>query len=201
MKLELTGRHVAVTPALKTFARTKLAKLEKLVGGSAEAHVILTVEKHRHIAEIVMRGRSLTLSAKFVTQDMYSSIGECVDKLERQARKHKEKFEARRRRRGGTAAPAEPEPEPEPRSGTAPKPRAGKVLARSNPNDGENPDGLPRIVRSDILARKPMTVEEAALQARDSDLGFFVFRNSRSQEINVLYRLKDGTLGLVEPTS
>ncbi len=201
MKLELTGRHVAVTPALKTFARTKLAKLEKLVGGSAEAHVILTVEKHRHIAEIVARGRSLTLSARVVTQDMYSSIGECVDKLERQARKHKEKFEARRRRRGGASAPEATEPEPGPRRGTAAKSRAAATPAPRNPSDDENPDGLPRIVKSDILARKPMTVEEAALQARDSDLGFFVFRNSRSQEINVLYRLEDGSLGLVEPTS
>lgn len=199
MKLELTGRHVAVTPALKTFARTKLAKLEKLVGRSAEAHVILTVEKHRHIAEIVAHGRSLTLSAKVVTQDMYTSIGECVDKLESQARKHKEKFEARRRRRGTTSTPEAPQPAA--RRATAARSRAGATTTRRNPGDDDVPDELPRIVRSDIFPPKPMTVEEAALQVRDSDVGFFVFRNSRSQEINVLYRLEDGTLGLVEPTS
>jgi putative sigma-54 modulation protein len=198
MRLEVTGRHVAVTPALKTFARTKLSKLEKLLGGPLDFHVILTVEKHRHIAEIVAHGRSTKLSAKEVTQDMYTSIGECIDKLETQARKHKEKFAARRRRGSREAAPKE-EPSGEPtRSSNAGQATASKRKRR--PSSGRS-DGVPRIVQSDVFPRKPMTVEEAALQVGDSDLGFFVFRNSRSQEINVLYKLKDGSLGLVEPES
>ena len=197
MRLELTGRHVAVTPALKSFARTKLTKLERLLGDTTEAHVILTVEKHRHIAEIVVHGRNLTFSARVVTQDMYSSIGECADKLERQARKHKEKYEARRRR--GNSSSAEPQETQPRRRSAAKRARKAPPATRRKRLDEDSGD-LPQIVKSDIFPRKPMTVEEAALQARDSDLGFFVFRNSRSQEINVLYRLEDGALGLVEPS-
>ncbi|HXI02003.1 MAG TPA: ribosome-associated translation inhibitor RaiA, partial [Candidatus Saccharimonadales bacterium] len=98
MKLEITGRHVKVTPALKTMAKEKLAKIRKLLDGPLECHVVLTVEKHRHAAEIVVRGRSVTLSAREVTDDMYTSIGECAEKLETQARKRKEKYATRRRR-------------------------------------------------------------------------------------------------------
>lgn len=204
MKLEMTGRHVAVTPALKTFARTKLRKIDRLLDGPTQAHVILTVEKHRHIAEIVVTARSIKLSARESTQDMYSSMGECVDKLERQARKHKEKYEERRRR--PAPAPADVDDNPAPNRKKTVKKKTSKKTAgasgtarrlRDNPDTG--PDDAPRIVRTDIFPRKPMTVDEAALQVLDSDLGFLVFRNSRSQEINVLYRIGDGTLGLVEP--
>jgi len=195
MKLELTGRHVAVTPALEKFARTKLAKVDKMLTGPLDVHVILTVEKHRHIAEIVARGKTVTMSAKESTGDMYTSIGTCAEKLESQARRHKEKFETRRRR---LKAPEEPE-----EAETPPKkarPRA-KTAARRSPSRAraKGADGAPVIVASEAYPRKPMTVEEAALQVDSSDLGFFVFRNSMYQEINVLCRRKAGSLGLIEP--
>ena len=95
MKLDLTGRHVAVTPALKEFAESKISKLEKLVPGPMDVHVILTVEKHRHITEIIAHGRNMSMSAREVTEDMYSSITECVEKIESQARRQKEKSESR----------------------------------------------------------------------------------------------------------
>ena len=192
MKLEVTGRHVDVTPALRAFTREKVGKLGKWIDDPMEVHAILTVEKRRHIAEIVVRSRNVDLSAREVTMDMYTSIGECVDKLERQAKKHKEKFETRRRRAPvSRGAPAPPE---DSRDGST---LARNVKHRNLPSAGG--DGIPRIVRTNIVPRKPMSVEEAALQVKESGLDFFVFRNERSQELNVLYVLKDGTLGLIEP--
>ena len=196
MKLEVTGRHVAVTPALKTFAREKTAKLQKLIDDLDEVHVILTVEKHRHIAEIVARGRHITFSAREITPDMYTSIGEAIEKLERQARKHKTKHEARRRRPAAAAPLPAESSEEEP---AAPRRAPSSIVRRRDAAAAT--DARPRIVRTDTFPRKPMSIEEAALQARDSELGFYVFRNSRSQEINVLFRRKDGTLGLIEPES
>jgi len=179
MKLVLTGRHVDVTPALKTFTREKLAKLSNLIDDLAEVHVILTVERHRHTAEIVAHGRHLSLSARGSTADMYSSIGECIERLERQAKKHREKSATKRRR-------------------SAARPRTA-AAARSTPDGGVDRDGRQRIVKTETFSKKPMSVEEAALQVKGSDFEFFVFRNERSQEVNVLYRRKDGSLGLIEP--
>jgi putative sigma-54 modulation protein len=196
MKLEITGRHVAVTPALKTFTAEKLAKLGRWIDDLAEIHVVLTVEKHRHIAEIIAHGNHLKLSAREVTADMYTSIGECLEKLERQARKQKEKHTTKRRRSPAPASLAVPEPGPEPpRRARRRRARPG-VGARASRLDG---DGLPRIVRSQTFSKKPMSVEEAALQVSQSDIEFVVFRNERSEEVNVLYRRKDGSLGLIEP--
>ncbi len=103
--LDITGRHVEITPALRNFAEEKLAKLERLLDGPIEAHVVLSIMKHRHIAEIQIKSRSVVLSGTEETSDLYASIGEVVDKLERQALKHKEKIHDHKHRRG----PRDPE--------------------------------------------------------------------------------------------
>jgi putative sigma-54 modulation protein len=189
LNLEITGRHLKVTPALRAFAGEKLAKIRRLVDGPLEFHVILTVEKHRHAAEIVAHGRNLNLSAREITQDMYTSIGECVEKLESQARKHKEKY-ATRRRRANSPKAANPDEEA---TASARKSKA-RAVDRSH-----DPDFAPRITRSGMRRRKPMSVEEAVLEVMDTDASFVVFRNDRSQKVNVLYRRKDGSFGLIDP--
>ena len=105
IQLDITGRHVDVTPALREFAEEKLSKLERLLEGPLEAHVVLIIEKHRHIAEIQVKSRSAVFSGSEETGDLYASIGEVVDKLERQAQKHKEKRHDHKHRRG----PRDPE--------------------------------------------------------------------------------------------
>lgn len=196
MKLEVSGRHIEVTSAMKTFTREKIQKLQRWVDELMEAHVILTVEKHRHIAEIVAHGRHVTLSAREVSSDMYTSIGQCLEKLERQAQKHKEKHETKRRRTAGKQ-PEIPKPPPEPE----PEEEKPKKAARRRTAAARSGNGLPPIVRTETFSRKPMSVEEAGMQLRDSDMEFFVFRNARSREVNVLYRRRDGSLGLIEPES
>ena len=105
MKVEITGRQIDVTPALKEHAEEKLSKLERLLDGTAEAHVVLSISRHRHIAEIQVKAGQLVLSGTEETGDLYASIGEVVDKLERQALRHKEKIRDHRLRRG----PRDPE--------------------------------------------------------------------------------------------
>ncbi len=105
MKIDITGRQTNVTPALRQFAEQKLQKLRKLLEDPIEAHVVLSIMKHRHIAEIQIKSRSVVLSGTEETSDLYASIGEVVDKLERQALKHKEKIHDHKHRRG----PRDPE--------------------------------------------------------------------------------------------
>ena len=96
MQVHITGRQVAITPALRKFAEEKLRKVEKILGGPIEAHVVLAVEKRRHHAEIQVKSRSALLSGAEETEDLYVSIGDVVEKLERQALKHKEKLTGRK---------------------------------------------------------------------------------------------------------
>jgi len=105
MKIEITGRQIDVTPALKEHAEEKLGKLERLLDPTAEAHVVLSISRHRHIAEIQVKAGHVVLSGTEETGDLYVSISEVVDKLERQALRHKEKIRDHRVRRG----PRDPE--------------------------------------------------------------------------------------------
>ena len=103
--LEITGRHVEVTPALRDFAAEKLTKLERLLDGPIEAHVVLGIEKHRHFAEVQIKSKTGVFSGHQETGDLYASIREVADKLERQALKHKEKIQNHKHRHG----PRDPE--------------------------------------------------------------------------------------------
>jgi len=189
MKLDLTGRNIEITPAIRDFTEDKLSKLTKCIDEIIEAHAVLSVEKHRHIAEIVVKSRHHTFTGTDETGDLYASIGNVVDKIEKQARRLKGKATTRRKHARST-----PEVAAEAQESMRPAP----------PNDGGDPapGGMSRIVRgNDLFTKKPMSPEDAALQFVDSRREFLVFRDSRSQRISVMYRRKDGNLGLIEPES
>lgn len=189
MKFDITGRNIEISPAIRDFTRDKLSKLEKWIDDVIEAHVILFVEKHRHTAEIVLKGRHRTFTGTDETGDMYASIGNVVDKLEKQARREKDKATGRRKHARKTGLQA------------TVRSRSAAPPARVAGSDGsaDLAGGNPRIIRSNEITMKPMTVEDAALQFRDSGREFLVFRDARSQRISVMYRRKDGNLGLIEP--
>ena len=173
----MTGRQIVVTEALKKAAEDRLARLEKYLDGDGEAHVILAVEKRRHRAEVVVRDRRVTLSAAGETADMYSSLNLVGDRLERQAKKHREKVKIEHKREGKKASP--------------------RRLAALTPMPPEEA----QVIRVDASPVKPMSVEEALLDVRDTEREFLVFRNSASHRISVLYRRRDGNYGLIEPES
>lgn len=171
MHLTVSARNLDITPALRAYAEEKLLRLTKYLDNIVTGHLVLSLEKHRQIAEATLRVRDLTLRAEESTDDLYSSIDLVVEKLERQILRYKERIGARGLR-----------------------PARGQGVAEA---PGEEPA---RVVRRKRFAMKPATVEEAMLQMDLLGHGFYVFRNSATEEVNVLYRRKDGDYGLIEPT-
>ncbi len=177
MKVEFTGRHVEVSAAIKKHAQEHLEKLEKVFDfDNGKAHVILEVEKHRHRAEILFRWRDQELAGKAETDDMYTSLTQAADKLERQALKLKEKKTNLKRQS-----------------------QAEEVVKAPEDNISEDVVSETKIVRSSRYAVKPLTPEEAMQELKGSDDQFLVFRDAKTERIAVIYKRKDGNFGLIEP--
>lgn len=176
MHLNITGRNMEVTEPLKEYAREKINKIEKYLDKITSAHIILTVEKYRHIAEMTIHAHGITLKGVEETGDMYSSIDKTIDKIEIQAKKLKDRIKEKNKR--------------------SPSNDTVSVEVDQFP---DLPAGhLPRIVKNSSFDPKPMTVEEAAMQFQLRDDLFIVFLDAHTDKVNVLYRRKDGDLGLIE---
>lgn len=170
MQVLVTFRHMDATPALRKYAETKVQRVHKLMRRPIEAHVILEVSKRQHIAEITLSGEHLHVTAKESTADLYSAIDLAMDKIERQVQKHVTKRLAHRH--DGAPPPA-----------AGPKKRNAK----------------PAVKRERVLI-EPMTVAEAVRRLGRSDGSeFLLFQDDATDQVNVLYRRKDGSFGLLEP--
>jgi putative sigma-54 modulation protein len=171
MDITVTFRHLESTDALRDYAREKVSRIKKYVGAPADVAVVLSLEKHRHQAEITLNTNGITMNARDVTEDMYAAIDLAVDKLERQAKKHKEKIKDHK-----------------------PGERTARYTSvSSEPAQGE------RIIKTESIFIKPMSVDEAIMQIDVLNNDFLVFTNAQTQKVNVLYRRRDGNLGLIEP--
>ncbi|MBX3297178.1 MAG: ribosome-associated translation inhibitor RaiA [Acidobacteria bacterium] len=176
MKFEYTGRHIEVTPALKQHVQEHFKRIDHLFQGKpAKAQVIIEVERGRHRSEIIVKWRNDILTATTVNSDMYKSLSQSIDKIEKQALRLKNKVidKSHKAKKAGVLANKAVEVRPVP--------------------------GAPRIVRSRRYAVKPMSPEEAALLVAESNNDFIVFRNSENERISVVYSRKDGNFGLIEP--
>ena len=195
MRLELTGRHVDITPALRRLLDTKLSKLERLLNDSAvSAQAVLTREKHRHRADITLHARG----EKFLhgvgnSASWETSLTEAIGKIAQQAQKVKGKWQERKRRGSRrAAAPAEQS-----------EPLVERAVARRPSAPGE-PRGprlrprMPRILRASRQAVKAMTVADAAREIDAIGDGVVVFRDAETEALSVLYRRHNGELTLVE---
>jgi putative sigma-54 modulation protein len=188
MRLELTGRHVDITPALRRLLEGKLAKLERLLNNSAlSAQAVLTREKYRHRAEITLHTRG----EKFLhgvgnTGSWEGSVADAIEKITQQAQKVKGKWQERKRRgtKAGALAPAA-ETERE----TAPRIAAGPRRERVR---------MPRILHASRQAIKSMSVSDAAREIDTAGDRVVVFRDTESDTVSVLYRRSNGDLTLVE---
>ena len=181
MQISVTFRHVDPTPALRQYAEEKLERVKKYLRRPVDAHVILSVAKERHVAEITLQADHVTMFAQEETHDLYSAIDLTLDKLEHQAQKLKAK---RRSHKGTTSA-----------RGAEPPEVMTSVLAA----DRRGPGGAPEVIRAQRVPAKPMSVEEAVAQLAASRDEFLVFTNASNQTLAVLYRRKDGNYGLIEP--
>lgn len=177
MKIEYTGRNFTISPAIKKHINDHFKKLNTLLNGASQAHVILTVGKHhRNIAEIVVNWQDRSLTSKADTTDMYASALQAIDKLNKQVVKLKGKIIDR--------------------SHHAP---SAKAIAPSPLPPIEAEKDAPRIIRSRRYSIKPMTPEEAVLSVEELADQFLVFRDSETDRIGVIYKRKDGNYGLIEP--
>jgi putative sigma-54 modulation protein len=177
MRFEYTGRHVEVSPGIRKHVEDHFKKLDHIFNGTEPSvHVIITVEKNRHIGEVVAYWRDHTLTAKDVNADMYLALTRAIEKVEKQALKLKKKIIDRKQGAKRTAAVA---PTPD-----------GQLEATPRP---------PRIIAARRYSIKPMTAEEAAMQLSSEADQFMVFRDADTQRLGVLYKRKDGNFGLIEP--
>jgi putative sigma-54 modulation protein len=179
MKIEFTGRQTEISKEVRRLAERKLQKIGKVLPSMTRAHVILTADKHRQIAEVSAHSRNLDLSAVEESTNPRLSVSTAMDKLLRQAQRHQEK---RRGRKGASSA----------------RRPAATTTARGRPGGEEEP-AAPRVIRNRRRAVKPMTLDEATLELEARGEGVLVFRDAASERMRVLYRREDGNLGLIEP--
>ena len=177
MQTSVTFKNIDPSDNLKSYVGDKLDRFDKFLDNPAEANVVLAVEKFRHIAEINISGDRLSIIGKEETVDMYSAIDMVLDKLEKQIKKNKEIIREHR---------------------TASKNRNRSILDEpSSPPD----EDIERQIKIRNIEYKPMDIEEAVLQMDLVEDNFLVFTNARSDQINVLYRRRDGHFGLIQPSS
>ncbi|MBR0411305.1 MAG: ribosome-associated translation inhibitor RaiA [Eubacterium sp.] len=173
MRYIIYGKNLKVSDSLKQAVNTKFGKLDKFFTPDTEVQITMSMQKNRQIVEATIPMKGNILRAEQSSDDMYVSIDQTVDVLERMIRKYKTKI-------------------------TAHGKGAGTFTDEFMEEDVDNP-GTITIKRSKRFAIKPMDAEEACVQMELLGHDFYVFRNSRSFEVNVVYRRKDGTYGLIEP--
>ncbi len=181
MRVQIKGRNLTLSADIEEYAAEKIGKLDRFLTDSTPVELELSVEKNpsiaeNQVAEGTIRTKGPILRARETSTDMRAAIDLLVDKLERQVKRYKGK---RQRKRGSRAR----------------VPEAALVPPSEAAVDEE-----PVIVKTKQFAVKPMTPEEALLQLELIGHDFFMFRNVESNEVNVLYRRRDGHFGLIEPT-
>ena len=185
MRLDITGRHIEVTPNLRQLITSRLKTLHRVLNDAAvSALVIVSKEKYRHKVEMVIHARGdHTLSGMGEGNSWPLAIRQASQKIEQQAKKLKGKWDDRRRKGSARRTPRA--------LNAAGGDGGGATLTAAPP--------APRIVRARGYAVKPMSVEDAALRLDDGADTFLVFRNADDDALSILYRRKDGNLGLIEP--
>ncbi len=174
MDISVTFRHTEPIESLRTYAVEKVSKMKKYLDYPMEANVVLTVEKIRHQADVTISVNGTRIKAVEETGDMYSAIDKVMDKIETRIKRHLSKIRSRR---------------PENIKG-----EDALATEEANAKVQDEP-----VIEPEPMVAKPMDAEEAAMQLNLSARGFLVFRNARSMEINVIYKRRDGNLGLIEP--
>jgi putative sigma-54 modulation protein len=173
MQVTVIGRHIEATEALKQYATEKFSRLDKYLPKTVQVVVTMSVvKKVHHIAEAVIKSNGLLIQASEETEEMYSAIDLLVEKIERRVRRYKEKLVEHKHQ--------------------TPKGEAVAVAA-------EQDDRIPQIIKTKRFDLKPMLPEEAVMQMELLDKDFFIFANAGSGHVNVIYRRKDGNVGLIEP--
>ena len=173
MRFTITGKNIEVTGGLREAVQEKIGKLDKYFSAETEAIVTLSVEKERQKIEVTIPVKGSIIRAEEVSSDMYVSIDLVEEVIERQLRKYKTKI-------------------------VESKQSAAEFSKMYIDNDYDDEPEI-KIVRSKKFGIKPMDPEEACIQMELLGHNFYVFSNSETDEVNVVYKRKNGTYGLIEP--
>ncbi|MFH2057826.1 MAG: ribosome-associated translation inhibitor RaiA [Pseudomonadota bacterium] len=176
MQTTVTFKKMDTSDALKSYVQKKLDKFDKMLDSPAEAHVVLSVEKIRHIAEITLTCDRLKIHAKENSESMYSSIDALMDKVKTQIKKHKEKI---KRHMSGNK-------------------QSIKDESKGMDNDYTDNPVIDRII-IETIDYKPMHIDDAVIELESGKQDFFVFNNARTEQLNVLYKHNNGKMGLIQP--
>jgi putative sigma-54 modulation protein len=174
MRVVITGKGMEVSDYLREMVTKKVLKLQRYFGEETEAHITMSIQKSRHMVEVTIPFDGVVLRGEEATGDMYASIDGVLGKLEKQIHKHRTAL--RKRLREGAFS------------------TEGYEYGSEAFEDRDF-----KIVRTKKFVLKPMNLEEAQMQMELLGHEFFVFRNEKTNGINVLYKRRDGDLGLIEP--
>lgn len=173
MRIRTIGKNIEVTDALKSTVEKKLSKLEKYFGESVNATATLSVQRNLQKIEVLIPFNNVMLRAEEKNDDMYSAIDLVIDKLEGQIRKQKTKLQKRNY-------------------------EDSLRFQNISSYDEDLSNEEPEIVKTKKFAIKPMSDEEAVLQMELLGHDFYVYKNSNTNQVNVLYKRRDGNYGLIE---
>ena len=173
MKFVIVGRNIEVTPGLKSAVEEKIGKLEKYFNPDTEVHVTLSVEKDRQKIEVTIPVKGNIIRSEQVSNDMYVSIDLVEEIIERQLKKYKNKI--------------------------VDKQQAASSFSKMYMENDYTDDEEIKIVRTKRFDIKPMYPEDACVQMELLGHNFYVFRNAETDEVNVVYKRKGNTYGLIEP--
>jgi len=178
MQISISAKNLEISDYLRDLVEKKVGKLERYFSHETDVQVMLSVERSRHIVEVTIPYEGGIIRAEEVTGDMYASIDNVLDKLEKQIIRHRTRLE--KTLRSGAFQFEQP--------------------LYSEAFDEDEDEG-PQIVRVKRFNIKPMSEEEAMLQTELLGHSFYVFMNADTNAINVLYKRKDGNYGLIEPAN
>ena len=173
MKFIIIGRNIDITEGLKSAVQEKLGKLERYFTPETEIHVTLSVEKDRQKIEVTIPVKGNIIRSEQVSSDMYVSIDLVEEVIERQLRKYKTKIVNQQ--------------------------QAGGNFQKEFVEDEFLEDEEVNIIRTKKFGIKPMYPEDACVQMELLGHNFYVFRNAETDEVNVVYKIKGNTYGLIEP--
>ena len=193
--IQITGRHVQITNAMKDYAMEKISKLERFMNRILDVNVIMDIQKIDHRVEIILKAGSLKISSKAITTDMYVSIDQAVDKLEAQILRYKSKIQDHHAK------------------GHAVQNMIVDVIARpleieedfdTNNEHVDNQEvnrlNLHRVVKQETRPLKILTYDEAVMKMELSGDMFLIFKNEADKKLKVIYRRTDDNYGIIEPS-
>lgn len=176
MKIKIFGKNIEVTPGIKSAVEDKLEKLEKYFTKETEVNVTLSVNKNEQKVEVTIPVKGQIIRAEEISDDMYATIDMAQETIERQLVKYKNKLVDKKKGY-----------------------KDDFTVAYIDTDYDEDEDEAIKIVRTKRFGIKPMDPEEACIQMELLGHNFFVFLNAETDEVNVVYKRKGDTYGLIEP--